>query len=980
MKKKQKSFRILKRTAALLLALCCIFTAMPAVKVEAMTTGQEQDYWLLDSAVGRYNLNYTGNTNAFSKAMDGIKYVYRDVPGWSNSSSATLTRTPGASRIKYAFLVWEVFIGAPNPQDSIYLKTPNGATYRKSPDYAVNDWRSAADNPPSWAYSTMYCMAADVTTIVQNAGYGTYSVCNIPYGESQGGESSASWQLVVVEEGDDFPVRVVSLSMGARFKMGTIPSSTNGGNFVSTIPLNNGLKSKSTDAASGQIIFGASNADVHASMPMTSYMTTYSGGSALRTVSANTTYKAALYRNGAVMNDRDYWNNGCIRMDLSDINDIGNNANNLKLEVQQDSWTTFFLLGYSMDIAFPDFSSNQTTTVNSSSSVTVSGKITNTSPQDNTGIYDGNLTVNLDSGLVTDLDRCSVIVNGVPAAAAKRINIVDKDENGNPIEPYYQIQFYGGGIVNFMRDNMIEYSIDCSPTGTGKTRFDNSDSFNGFLRSDGIDTGHWINKAWTASSYAFAKFHVTVSPVPLAYGDPFQSLGGAGDYTFSSYVNAAAVMNPGYSFAGWTGTYTSAQNPYLFKMPAQDVILYANATDDPPKVTISGVSGSWNATADSTDVTSPWLRENVALTANASDYGSGLRKVAVASGGSTVKSVTYDGQQTGSAGYTVQKEGTTTYYGTATDRNGATGTSKHLTVKIDKTAPGGTARVNQWTEDNFTTTIRATINDTKDGATTDVSKVKEVYVEIWNEDDPSDKKTYPMNRIEGDSYSGKYSVSADLFQEFPTAAYLKVRVVATDNAGNTGEIPCSMPEGGHIQNFFITAYITRDDPNTSGWMGEWCTDPATGLKDIQDNDFISGQYGTMHIFTYGYVESVDIAFPDAFAQAAAKDVSLGIETVPAGGVNIVTDPAANPEVIITDGGCGRSVEYNFKVPLYMHEWLTHYGSGEETIYVRTWFVETDTAHKGSNTCEAYPDLRVGGNMCVSIIDTIRTRLRDSESY
>lgn len=975
MNKRRKCSRFLKRTAVFLLTLCCLFTAIPAADVQAMTTGRETSYMLLDSVVGRYSLNYTGNTNAFSKAMDGINNVYRDVPGWSNSSSATLTRTPGATSIKYAFLVWEVFIGAPNPESSIYLKTPNGATYRKSPDFMVNDWRRAADNPPSWEYPTMYCLAANVTDIVQNAGWGTYSVCNIPYLQSTAGESSASWQLVVVEEGDDFPVRALNLSMGARFKMGTTGgtglSSTGGGNFSATTPLTNGLKSRSTGAATGQILFGASNADVHATLPMTSHMTTYNGGSALRTVSANTTYKAALYRNGALMNARDYQNGGCIRVDLSDVNDVGNNANNLKVEVVQDSWTTFFLLGYSLDIAFPDFSSYQTTTVNSSTSITVSGKITNTSPQDNTGIYDGNLTVDLDSGLTTDLSRCSVTVNGVPAAALTRISYVDG---------HYQVQFYGGSIVNFMRGNTIEYSIECSPSGSGKTRFDNSDSFNGYLRSDGVNTGYWIDKAWKASSYALAVFHVTVNAAPLAYGNPFSSLSGAGDYLFGSYPNVSATLNPGYSFAGWTGTYTSSSNPFLFKMPAQDVTLYANATDDPPAVTISGQAGEWSATADVSDVTSPWLRENVALTVNASDLGSGLAKVSVASDGTTVKSVAYAGEQTGNAGYTVQKEGTTTYYGVAADRNGATGTSKKLTVKIDKTAPGGTARVKQWTEDDYTTTIKADINDTKGGTTTDVSKVKEVYVEIWDEDDPSNKKTYPMNRTEGDSYSGKYSVSANLFEEFPTAAYLKVKVIATDNAGNTGEIPCSMPEGGHIQNFFITAYITRDDPNTSGWMGEWCTDPSTGLRDIQDNDFISGQYGTMHIFTYGYVESVDIAFPDAFAQAAAKDISLGIETVPAGGVNIITDPAVNPEVVVTDGGCGRSVEYNFKVPLYMHEWLTHYGSGEDTIYIRTWFIETATGHKGSGTCEAYPDLRVGGNMCVSIIDTIRTRLRDSESY
>lgn len=971
MKKRQKSFKFLKRTAALLLAVCCMFTAMPTMETKAASVnGQETSFLLLDTIVGRYKLNYTGNTNhyAYWNNITGrpvTNSIYNDVSGWSNSSTATLSKSSGATGIKYAFLVWETRApeGATTP---IILRMPTGKYRSVAPTYAVNDWRVVGRA----GMKSMYCMAADVTSIVKNTGYGNYTVCNIPRwqwgknGDINGGEAPGSWQLIVVEEGQDFPVRAVSLKVGAEFKLEK--------DYISQLIFANGISSKSTGTATGQIFFGASNeSSVSGEIAMTENISTYnSGGGLIANAVSNTITRAGLYRNGNLVNDRDY-SAGCICMDLSDINsNIGNNAKTIKSYIQNTGWTTFFLLGTAIDIAFPDFSSNQTTTVNSSTSITVSGKITNTSPQEYTGIYDGNLTVDLDSGLVTDASRCSVTVNGVPAAALTRISYVDG---------HYQVQFYGGSIVNFMRGNTIEYSIECSPSGSGKTRFDNSDSFNGYLRSDGVNTGYWIDKAWKASSYALAVFHVTVNAAPLAYGNPFSSLSGAGDYLFGSYPNVSATLNPGYSFAGWTGTYTSAQNPYMFKMPANDVTLYANATDDPPAVTISGQAGEWSATADVSDVTSPWLRENVALTVNASDLGSGLAKVSVASDGTTVKSVAYAGEQTGDAGYTVQKEGTTTYYGIAADRNGATGTSKKLTVKIDKTAPGGTARVKKWTEDNYETTIKADINDTKDGTTTDVSKVKRVYVEIWNEDDPSDKKTYEMSRTEGDNLSGIYSVTADLFQEFPTAGYLKCTVYAEDNSGNSGEIPCVMPTGGHIQNFFITAYITRDDPNTSGWMGAWCTDPSTGVKDVQDNDFLSGQYGTMHIYTYGYVESVDVDFPEAFAQAAAKDISFGIETVPAGGVNIITDPAINPKVVVTEGGCGRSVEYNFKVPLYMHEWLDHFDSPEGTKYVRTWFETTATGHKGSATCETYPALRVGGDMCVSITETFRTRLRDKWS-
>ena len=76
----RKKKLILYRLTVMMLILLSVFLVAFSGRVNAMTTGQERSFSLLDSVVGRYNLNYTGNTNAFSKAMAGIRHVHADVP------------------------------------------------------------------------------------------------------------------------------------------------------------------------------------------------------------------------------------------------------------------------------------------------------------------------------------------------------------------------------------------------------------------------------------------------------------------------------------------------------------------------------------------------------------------------------------------------------------------------------------------------------------------------------------------------------------------------------------------------------------------------------------------------------------------------------------------------------------------------------------------------------------------------------------
>lgn len=549
---KRKVYR--RILSALMLLLVCFAMSAPQ-SADAAITGQETSRKLLDTVVGRYNLNYTGNTNHYASwgtnGVAGTNYIYNDTNGpYVNSSTATLSQTAGANGIKRAFLVWETR-ESKGTTTAVGFITPTGQRFLVSPTYAINDWR--ADPGGNWAYATMYCMAADVTDYVKGAGYGNYTVYNIPRYDANehwsssgtpGGESPGSWQLIVLEEGDGFPVRAVSLAMGSEFRMGT--------DYGSSLNLGSGLKSRTSGSVTGQVFFGASSAG--ASAPMTETVTAYdsSGGFAGNVVS-NTTYSAGLYRNGSLVNRRDY-QNGCIRMDLSDVTGIGNNASRIELAVKNHSWSSFFFLGLVVDIAYPDFIGEQTTTVNSAESVTVTGSFTNTATILDTGIYGGNLTVLLDSGL--QAVSASATVNGTMQ--------IEGSISGQTVT------FRGSEVASMMNGSSISYTIECITANSGKTRFDNSAGFHGYLRSDSVNTGYWIDRMWTASSFGIPMYTMT-----LEKGEGIESVTGAGTYAYGSRVDIGASLETGYHWKGWTGSYVTEQRDYSFVMPAKNISMLA---------------------------------------------------------------------------------------------------------------------------------------------------------------------------------------------------------------------------------------------------------------------------------------------------------------------------------------------------------------------------------------------------------------------
>ena len=541
-----------------------VFAAPNASSAPSSSKEETTEYLPLNTngkedIVGRYQFNYTGNWNYFSNI--NAVYCYEDevrrntyLAGWQNSSGATLTNSSGATGIVKAYLIWET--RAPYEQwnesaNHVVFHPNSGSYYNIYPDYVYNDNRKFS----GWGNTdlrTCYTMVADVTNLVKAYGYGDYYVANIPeyHSTTTGGDNMCSWQLVVVEEGNDFPVRALTLKVGAKWRFGD--AAYGDSSYLDTnVTFSNGIKSKSSGSVSGQLLFGCAND--HDSMYTNLATTLYTAdtyGNRTR-IAGSTLPGGGLYKNG-VKQIGEYG----IITDLTNITGgLGNNAPVVGAEVNHIYWNTLLYTGTAIDIAFPDFTSSQKTTVNSSTSVTVTGTIKNISSQSNTGIYNGELVVSVDNALTPT--SAVAIVNGTKLQGTV---------SGN------KVTFSGSAIQSVMNNSTISYTIECKTQNSGKTLFENSDSFSGYIRADGVDTGYWVDNACASSSSAVPKYKITINK-----GDGIEEVVGGGEYTYGTNVKIDAEPEPGYHWKEWTGDYpTSIQEP-TFKMPAKDIVVTAEA-------------------------------------------------------------------------------------------------------------------------------------------------------------------------------------------------------------------------------------------------------------------------------------------------------------------------------------------------------------------------------------------------------------------
>ena len=483
-----------------------------------------------NTAVGRYALNYTGNTNFTGLAQSsGDIESFRSVaiPGTQNSSVATLSSDSGSTVVK-AYLVWETrrkydrydeatnhvtFISATNKGTGMINIYPDRVYVDNRNSRYVSGWE--ADRP------RIYTNVADVSNIVKAYGYGNYYVANIPEfhianvygsnaagGDTGGGGTIARWQLIVVEENASYPVRAVTLSIGSTFRFGDYDWERNDYGYDEATramismrtQLGSGLKTKSYGSASGQVLAGIEATNERYTQQLEIFTQPYADG-------AESVYNVGLITDGIWKNGQRIQSGHGSVFSLVDVPTIANSATVFGGRVTGVHWNTCLFIGAAVDIAFPDFSSRQTTTL-SDGKVIVKGTITNVSPQQSTGIYDGNLTVTLDPSLAVENYQITVNGSSTSGAAVRQDSYTDEDGKIHPV-----LIFFGGGVSSFYKGDKIEYTVTCQIRNSGATRFDNRDAFHGYLQSEGVPTGYWINQAWTSSSYVVTPAY-TISYAP----------------------------------------------------------------------------------------------------------------------------------------------------------------------------------------------------------------------------------------------------------------------------------------------------------------------------------------------------------------------------------------------------------------------------------------------------------------------------------
>ena len=571
---------------------------------ERLPTGQNGE----NTTVGRCGLNYTGNINVYSSPSSGnddISYLSQTLPVWSNSSMGTLYGDNNTTKVVKAYLIWET--------RKRYNQYDNNANHVS---FIMRDGRTRWNIYPNWVYvddrssqyvsgweqprPRVYCNVADVTNIVRAYGYGDYYVANIPLcratdlweQDTGGGGTPTGWQLIVVEENEDYPVRAVALKVGSVYRFGNAAwesdtyGSTDAERATVTMgtELGSGLKTKEYGDVTGQVLFGSINASTSGNGMGVNLYTQQQIGAA-----KSLRYAGDTPRDGGFYRGSDYFAPGHDMCSvLYEVSGLDQGASVFGVDITRVSWNTQLYIGAAVDIAFPGFEARQTTSI-SDGKVLVKGTITNTSEQENTGIYGGELTVILDPNLTPDLTNYSIAVNGSSASAAVRQGTVT-DADGTV---HNTVIFSGGGVSSWFKGDKIEYTIYCRISGSGMTRFDNRDQFSGYLKSGGVDTGHWIDKACTAASGCDALFRVD-----LTAGTGIQSVSGAGDYTPGVSVAIDAVVKNGYHWTGWTGTYETDTKQYTFAMPAQNVSMTANAQINHSTLKVDPNGGSWNGSAD----------------------------------------------------------------------------------------------------------------------------------------------------------------------------------------------------------------------------------------------------------------------------------------------------------------------------------------------------------------------------------------------
>ena len=603
------------------LVISSIFLFRPSTVKADINVNINKEKQVVTDMIGQYTMNYTGDVNFFGFDQypqysnknynemitdDDFKSVVNTIGKGNikNSSVASLKKTAGATKIEAAYLVWETSVQGKNNTDLV-KKTANKAVYfagatdvgaftkKVNATYAAVDMREPQQGSKDYTFS---CMYADVTATVQKYGYGKYGVANIPYANSAAynaatgthlGESSAAWQLIVIEQNGKAKVRAISLKVGSHFNYQQENGKWTGNPVDMNLNLGDCKTNQYIDNNSkveGELLLLGTNAAI-----------------VTNSDKANNSFGLKLYDQTnkgelAYSNDgligHSYFYNGSTKLssNLSSVRGMltdfsmnqknslhpGFSSKKFRAEASDSSWSTLFVVGLAVDVADYDLISNQDTTVTSAASATVTGGIQVKTDQPDTGYYDGKLVVTLDDALTPIKGETifTVLDKGVKNPKEKKLVY------GTAKELKYDAAKHTltlSGYDNKADGSYVGYTISCSvKENSGKKVFKNQYEVTGKLRSQKTNTGI-EKKTEPLSSQAVPMYRFTVKMDKTAGKNiDIQRFNSSGRYTslftvsadqkllsgdyyvgsvdipYNGIVSAVPTFNTGYVFSMWT--------------------------------------------------------------------------------------------------------------------------------------------------------------------------------------------------------------------------------------------------------------------------------------------------------------------------------------------------------------------------------------------------------------------------------------------
>ena len=485
----------------------------------------------VENLIGRYQFNYTGATNrmyqngprdeetGYSHLEELSEYEEGE---WPSSSGGYIDKKYNIidgveGNVKKAYLVLE-FNRIENSHTYPITLVYGGedGTPKVSKKVYVSDvvLRSSGDITNSAAY-------LDITDWFNENGYGWYYVSNIPYAKDA--DTSADWKIVLIEENEKLPVRMLKLQFGSAYT---------GSDYRYLSIEGDGIVTKKSGNVTGQFLYNITNVDgkgcgsVQVASGNDDDIKTYDYSNVIATNgyrTASTPLDFLKSRNTIPIKTKtnfttnfttdfgtQYVGSDVELLDIDGTTDahnivIPNNQRKIAIRYKGAGYVLVTnILGMAIDIDVANYESVQKAELkeNDDGRVTVSGTTTCTSELENVGLYEGVIEVTIDDNLVLDPETIQATFKD----SEGNENILDSSMwsvDGNVIT----FKFGANSEARSKTGDSISYSFkSLANKAPGAYRINNTVKTTGKLVATGlenttIDTDYKMdNVGWTTST------------------------------------------------------------------------------------------------------------------------------------------------------------------------------------------------------------------------------------------------------------------------------------------------------------------------------------------------------------------------------------------------------------------------------------------------------------------------------------------------